>query len=509
MLCRFLIILFAALSLFVAPSGAWAAAADGLEVFGAEVSAWPLIRLVVGPGGEGGGLAAPAAASFQATLDNQREAAVRRLLPRHEAGLASSVLVAVDTSGTMRGKPLAEVKKALGKLAGDKGPADAIGLIDFNDDVTVGTALTADTTQFMNAVDGLKTAGSVTVLYKALYKGLDVLDGPGVQGVRYFVVLSDGKDEGVGFTLDDAIGRATKMGVPIYAMGMHTKAERKYLDNMERLARLSGGEYVPVRSAGDLTQAWELISRRILQRHVVELDAGIPADGGVHTVALRYTGADGRVLVGRWEVTAPRAKQPEAPPVGAAAGAQVVRQGPAGGWQHVRDRLSSPVVWGAGGLAAVVLVLLAVLLARRARKTLPETGAAANTAAAFCPQCGMAVEGAGLTCPACGRVEGAHAASPGQGWVLRFTGDGRIIPLLTGNMTIGAYTDNRVVIDVDTVSGYHAELSGNGAEWMLKDLGSTNGTFVNGERVTEAVRVQSGDVLRFGGGVEAVLANMC
>ncbi|MCA9753120.1 MAG: FHA domain-containing protein [Gemmatimonadetes bacterium] len=47
------------------------------------------------------------------------------------------------------------------------------------------------------------------------------------------------------------------------------------------------------------------------------------------------------------------------------------------------------------------------------------------------------------------------------------------------------------------VSTTHAELQRDGAEWLLTDLGSTNGTFRNGERVKE-VRLADGDRVRFG-----------
>ncbi|MEU4194080.1 DUF1707 and FHA domain-containing protein [Kribbella sp. NPDC026611] len=49
-----------------------------------------------------------------------------------------------------------------------------------------------------------------------------------------------------------------------------------------------------------------------------------------------------------------------------------------------------------------------------------------------------------------------------------------------------------------TVSRHHAELRHVGDGWMLRDLGSMNGTEVNGLRITTAVRVRPGDRIRFG-----------
>ncbi|WP_353945380.1 DUF1707 and FHA domain-containing protein [Streptomyces sp. HUAS MG91] len=50
----------------------------------------------------------------------------------------------------------------------------------------------------------------------------------------------------------------------------------------------------------------------------------------------------------------------------------------------------------------------------------------------------------------------------------------------------------------ETVSRVHAELSRQGGLWILRDLGSTNGTSVNGRRVIGAAVVRDGDQVGFG-----------
>ncbi len=53
-------------------------------------------------------------------------------------------------------------------------------------------------------------------------------------------------------------------------------------------------------------------------------------------------------------------------------------------------------------------------------------------------------------------------------------------------LTIGRNSQNQIVIDHMSVSGRHAKIMRRGDELILTDLGSTNGTFVNNERVCEA-----------------------
>lgn len=51
---------------------------------------------------------------------------------------------------------------------------------------------------------------------------------------------------------------------------------------------------------------------------------------------------------------------------------------------------------------------------------------------------------------------------------------------LDNETTIGAAQDNRLTLADRFVSGRHAQLRWDGAEWWLEDLGSRNGTLVNG-----------------------------
>ena len=64
-------------------------------------------------------------------------------------------------------------------------------------------------------------------------------------------------------------------------------------------------------------------------------------------------------------------------------------------------------------------------------------------------------------------------------------------------ITIGRQDDNTIQINDPSVSSHHAELTPEMDSFCLRDLGSTNGTRVNGENVTKRV-IKDGDRLRFG-----------
>lgn len=73
------------------------------------------------------------------------------------------------------------------------------------------------------------------------------------------------------------------------------------------------------------------------------------------------------------------------------------------------------------------------------------------------------------------------------------------LPPDASRVTVGRSRECDVVVGEKTVSRMHAELCvAQGGGWEVRDLGSMNGTWLNGRRVREA-RVGRGDVLRLGG----------
>jgi len=79
-------------------------------------------------------------------------------------------------------------------------------------------------------------------------------------------------------------------------------------------------------------------------------------------------------------------------------------------------------------------------------------------------------------------------------WLLK---DGRRLPLRTGENILGR-DEEAIQIDSPTVSRRHARILITGAEALLEDLGSKNGTFVRGEAVSTPVRLADGDEIRTG-----------
>ena len=81
--------------------------------------------------------------------------------------------------------------------------------------------------------------------------------------------------------------------------------------------------------------------------------------------------------------------------------------------------------------------------------------------------------------------------------LLNGPGKDRIFTLRAALTTIGRGTDNHLVLDSTDVSRHHARIEFARGQWRLVDLGSTNGTKVNGQPVREAA-LRLGDRIDFG-----------
>lgn len=80
---------------------------------------------------------------------------------------------------------------------------------------------------------------------------------------------------------------------------------------------------------------------------------------------------------------------------------------------------------------------------------------------------------------------------------LKKDGTRKDIPLESGDYTIGRKADADVRIPLNQISRAHCELAVNGNKVTVRDLGSSNGTFVNRQRVTEAT-LSAGDRITIG-----------
>lgn len=92
-----------------------------------------------------------------------------------------------------------------------------------------------------------------------------------------------------------------------------------------------------------------------------------------------------------------------------------------------------------------------------------------------------------------GRGRGLHSMVVVEG-PLR----GTRVPLRGAGILLGRNPECTLVLDDDFASGRHARIFEQGDAWCVEDLGSTNGTYVEGQRLTEPVALRDGSRMQIG-----------
>ena len=124
----------------------------------------------------------------------------------------------------------------------------------------------------------------------------------------------------------------------------------------------------------------------------------------------------------------------------------------------------------------------------------------------ICPKCGQPVRDQSRFCPSCGQLldqgrtvpELDQASALGPILIIRVVGQPqREVTLDRSSLTMGRAPDNDIVLMHGYVSAHHGRFELGGSGWTYTDLGSTNGTYVNGQK-QEHTMLRNGDVLRIG-----------
>ena len=138
------------------------------------------------------------------------------------------------------------------------------------------------------------------------------------------------------------------------------------------------------------------------------------------------------------------------------------------------------------GVALFVGVLLLIVALKR--------GGGGASKEQTCPGCKRIIP---LEWPKCRFCKTALREQRGELQFLSGPLQGQVLALDREVTTIGSVQGNTVLLQDTGVSRKHVGIRKLGEEWELADLGSTNGTFVNGEKVARR-KLEVGDVIRVG-----------
>jgi len=432
-----------------------------------------------------------------------------------------ALVFALDLSGSMKGRPLEAMKTGLIAFIQEASPRDRMALVTFADDIRVDVPFDATSGELERGIQNLTTRGRITELYKGLYKCLELLRAPDLPERRRLVVITDGKDEGVAYALEDVLNQAKRQGVQVDTIGV-TQIDPKYLSICNRLSDLTAGNYVNATDLGELEGILRSASQKLQNSPVaIFVPMFTKPDGVEHRIGVRFD-RHGVELEGEAKIRFPRLPEGKGSPARyrvlgnpyfLGGGALVILLAGVGGFLMVRRRktrlAAELVAVTAEGLARLRKEQEACEALRMAESLVPATGEPA-------PPVSRKAQGAPV-------VRGnrktvfqsefrCEAPSIGQPSIqLRVdSGDapGQLFSVDCDPCWIGSEEGVAVRIPEDAfVSGFHAYIRWQGGLLYLFDNQSTNGTFKNDQRVGDtSVVICPGDRLRTGQTVFTVLS---
>ena len=115
-----------------------------------------------------------------------------------------------------------------------------------------------------------------------------------------------------------------------------------------------------------------------------------------------------------------------------------------------------------------------------------------------CAVCHFSNRPGSFFCAQCGTKLHFMEVPQAQLIVMSRSGRGKQYVVNSRICYIGRDETNQVAIDDDALSKRHAKIVYAGGVYCIEDLASSNGTFVNGERVVSRVALKDGDLIRLG-----------
>lgn len=126
---------------------------------------------------------------------------------------------------------------------------DRAAILTFGDESRLLVDFTNNVAELRESLAALGPTDDSTVFFEALQDGFELAKrrDPGLPGRRALIVLTDGRDEGSGWSLEDILGKLRDEPTPIYSIGLsrirnQTERER-YLQLLRRLSVNSGGAF--------------------------------------------------------------------------------------------------------------------------------------------------------------------------------------------------------------------------------------------------------------------------
>ena len=350
------------------------------------------------------------------------------------------------------------------------------------------------------ALDDVKLEGTSTHISEAVRDGVKILAAQDTSFVKNLVIFSDGQDEGVDI-VNDVKAFADENNVVVSAIALtltptglpKTGRDRSYLNEFVQdgfgvfAAVQASRRTLDTEELADVGNAGSVIARSMLRSGVlmsednfesteITLEVNVPLvgyeEGVTKSVSYSATAVNGGY---------------EAPAV-VVETIEPTTTAPTSSFEQLFEEYGTLIIGAAVGLLLLIVILVLALSGGKKKKPKEPEAAGGDIAAQTSIEFADPIGGAAPT---------VASAQPALGYI-HVKGTQQKLSITSASVTIGRAAPSDLCIDHPSVSRQHISLrlSSNGA--FVSDLNSTNGTKVDGKKLSREVEIQSGTVISLG-----------
>jgi VWFA-related protein len=225
--------------------------------------------------------------------EDGRRVQVQGVFPLEKGDEPLSIVLAIDRSGSMRGQPIKDALRAAKDFIKEMRTIDRVGLVSFDDHVTIISRPNADKGPLLKEIDKIKV-GKDTALNDAVMKSLQLLS-PFI-GRRAVIVLTDGRENRSKATREGTIQEAVRSGVPVITVGLGKEVD---VAALEAMAGGTGGKAYFAQESSELSTLYQTIARQLINQYRITLQSRKSLDNGWHKLHVEVKTAKGKAQVER------------------------------------------------------------------------------------------------------------------------------------------------------------------------------------------------------------------
>lgn len=397
---------------------------------------------------------------------------------------SSRTVILADLSPSLSRRQFANFKQAALAFIDKLKPGDLVALITFHRRVYRELNFTSDRELLRRKIHAMKQTGNRTMLYDAILEAHKMLRD--VPDRKAIMLYTDGKENASRVTIADLVDLYTAHPVPLFVAGKHSFGRTKAsfaLKRLVRLARISGGDAFRAQDAQDLGKVFHYLSKLRAREY-----------------RLRYQTAQKPGATLDLEIDVPNSSQnliksytiPSAMPQRGGATTEPAAEKPFAAGLLMSLRMHMPEILLS--LIALLLIAVIIMLFFRRQEISVKVENVAPQAYIEPQDIAQTVERKNDTNKAKLPLDYHHA------WLVEKEGPhtGRKYKLNWHVVTLGFSDDNSIVIDDNTVSPRHAKIERQARKFVLFDLMSENGTYLNGKKMLRPKELNDFDEIGLG-----------